>query len=111
MWSGKMSVCQDTIDQASSPQGGDLVGILNKLTSINKLPLQKVADEMHIPGMNFAGPKARLDLRLNDDLTPKQWSEPVDRVDLVAYHHDLEYAELPDTSNRNAADRLMLNLT
>jgi hypothetical protein len=44
---------------------------------------------MHLPGIAFAGPGTRLDLRLNDDGTPKQWSMPVDRVDLAAYHHDL----------------------
>jgi hypothetical protein len=64
---------------------------------------------MHLPGMNYAGPGTRLDLRLNDDGTPKTWSMPVDRVDLAAYHHDMSYATHSDTANRNAADRAMLN--
>jgi hypothetical protein len=64
---------------------------------------------MHLPGMNWAGPGTRLDLRLNDDGTPKQWSMPVDRVDLAAYHHDMSYAAHSDTANRNVADRVMLN--
>jgi hypothetical protein len=64
---------------------------------------------MHIPGMNYAGPGTRLDLRLNDDGTPKQWSMPVDRVDLAAYHHDMSYAAHSDTPNRNVAHRVMLN--
>jgi hypothetical protein len=59
--------------------------------------------------MNWAGPGTRLDLRLNDDGAPKQWSMPVDRVDLAAYHHDMSYAAHSDTINRNVADRVMLN--
>jgi hypothetical protein len=70
-------------------RGGDLVGALNRMTKNIKLPFQKFEGEMHLPGMNYAGPGTRLDLRLNDDGTPKQWSMPVDRVDLAAYHHDL----------------------
>jgi hypothetical protein len=52
---------------------------------------------MHVPGMNYAGPCTRLDLRLNDDGTPKQWSMPVDRVDLPAYHPDMSCAAHSDT--------------
>jgi hypothetical protein len=89
-------------------RGGDLVGALNRMTKNIKLPLQKFEGEMHIPGMNWAGPGTRLDLRLNDDGTPKQWSMPVDRVDLAAYHH-MSYAAHSDTANRNVADRVMLN--
>jgi hypothetical protein len=43
-----------------------------------KLPFQKFEGEMHLSGMNYAGPGTRLDLRLNDDGTPKTWSMPVD---------------------------------
>jgi hypothetical protein len=90
-------------------KGGDLVGALNRMTKNIKLPGQKFEGEMHLPGMNWAGPGTRLDLRLNDDGTPKQWSMPVDRVDLAAYHHDMSYATHSDTANRNVADRVMLN--
>jgi hypothetical protein len=90
-------------------RGGDLVGALNRMTKNMKLPLQKFEGEMHIPGMNWSGPGTRLDLRLNDDGTPKQWSMPVDRVDLAAYHHNMSYAAHSDTANRNVADRATLN--
>jgi hypothetical protein len=90
-------------------KGGDLVGALNRMTKNIKLPRQKFEGEMHILRMNFAGPGSRLDLRLNDDGTPKQWSMPVDRVDLAANHHDMSYATHSDTANRNVADRVMLN--
>ena len=58
--------------------------------------------------MNFAGPGTRLDLRLNDDLTPKEFSKPIDRVDETAYRHDLAYAEHTDTPSRNIADEIMV---
>jgi hypothetical protein len=90
-------------------RGGDLAGALDRMTKNIKLPLQKFEGEMHIPGMNWAGPGTRLDLRLNNDGTPKQWSMPVDRVDLAAYHRDMSYAAHSDTANRNVANRVMLN--
>ena len=88
--------------------GGDLVGVMNTISKNFQLPLQKFPGELHIPGMNFAGPGTRLDYRLNDDGTPKQFSKPVDRVDQAAYYHDLAYNEYKDTENRNIADREML---
>ena len=88
--------------------GGDLVGVLNKVSQNFQLPLQKFPGEMHIPGMNFAGPGTRLEYRLNDDGTFKEFSKPIDRVDQAAYYHDLAYNEYSDTENRNIADREML---
>ena len=52
--------------------------------------------------------RTRLDLRLNPDGTPKEWSKPVDRVDNAAYIHDLAYNQYSDTANRNVADRTMI---
>ena len=80
--------------------GGDLVGMINKLTSYLKLPGQKFDGEMHLSGHSFAGPGTRLELRLNDDGSWKNWTAPVDRVDLAAYHHDLEYLKHSDTSKQ-----------
>ena len=88
--------------------GGDLVGMLNKVSKNFQFPMQKFPGEMHIPYMNFAGPGTRLDFRLRDDGTPKEFSLPVDRVDQAAYYHDLAYNEYSDTENRNIADREML---
>jgi hypothetical protein len=79
------------------------------MTNSIKLPFQKFDGEMLLPGHSLTGPGTRLDLRLNDDGTPKQWSMPVDKVDLAAYHHDLAYAAPSDTTNSNVADRTMLN--
>ena len=63
---------------------------------------------MHLPGHSFTGPGTRLDLRLNPDGTPKEWSKPVDRVDNAAYYHDLAYNQYSDTASRNVADRAMI---
>jgi Phospholipase A2-like domain/Domain of unknown function (DUF5679) len=93
---------------SESTSGGDLVGMLNTISKNFQLPLQKFPGELHVPGMNFAGPATRLDYRLNDDGTPKSWSKPVDRVDQAAYYHDLAYNLHKDTENRNIADREML---
>jgi len=57
-------------------------GLLNK--AVNNLPF-----EMHLPGHNFTGPGTRLDRRLSPNLTPKEWSKPINRVDTAAYHNDL----------------------
>jgi Phospholipase A2-like domain len=77
----------------STTSGGGLVGALNKVSKHFQLPLQTFPGELHIPSMNFAGPGTRLEYRLNDDNTPKEWSQPVERVDLAAYYHDLAYKE------------------
>ena len=88
--------------------GGDLVSSLNSVTSSVKLPWAKFPGEMHLPGMNFAGPGTNLDARLNPDGSYKEWSKPVDRVDNAAYLHDLAYQHFQDTATRNVADRMML---
>ena len=61
----------NTVYQAR--KGGSL---LNKF--INNLPFK-----MHLPGHNFTGPGTKLKKRLNPELTPKEWSKPVNRVDKV----------------------------
>jgi Phospholipase A2-like domain len=101
-----LGVKLDSGDAVAS--GGDLVGVLNTVSKNFQLPLQKFRGEMHIPGMNFAGPGTRLELRLHDDGTRKEFSLPVDRVDQAAYYHDLAYSAYSDTENRNIADREML---
>ena len=107
---GKCALCGTTkTNFTKAVDGGDLVSTLSNITSNIKLPGQKFPGEMHLPGMNFAGPGTRHDLRLNDDKTPKVWSQPIDRVDKSAYLHDLNYEKYSDTANRNIADRQMLS--
>ena len=76
--------------------------ILNKM--INNLPV-----EMHLLGHNFTGPGTKLNKRLNADLTPKEWSKPINRIDKAAYHHDICYLKNNDTATRNnVCDKNML---
>ena len=82
-----------------SSKGGS---ILNKM--INNLPV-----EMHLLGHNFTGPGTKLNKRLNADLTPKEWSKPINRIDKAAYHYDICYLKNNDTATRNAVcDKNML---
>ena len=77
-------------------------GLFNE--AVNKLPF-----ELHLPGHNFTGPGTRLGKRLNPDLTPKEWSKPINKVDNVAYHHDLCYTKHQDRKARNEiCDKEML---
>ena len=79
---GTCVICGTTKTQFIKVHKGAL--LLNE--AINNLPF-----EMHLPGHNFTGPGTKLKKRLNPDLTPKKWSEPVNRVDKATYHHDLCY--------------------
>ena len=77
-------------------------GLFNK--AVSNLPF-----ELHLPGHNFTGPGTPLDRRLNPDLTPREWSKPINRVDTAAYHHDLCYAKHQDRKTRNeVCDKEML---
>ena len=97
---GNCSVCGTTKTQfVKSSKGGS---ILNKM--INSLPV-----EMHLLGHNFTGPGTKLNKRLNADLTPKEWSKPINRIDKAAYHHDICYLKNNDTTTRNSVcDKNML---
>jgi hypothetical protein len=63
--------------------GGDFVNFLNTL----------IPGEKHLPKHSFTGPGTRLDLRLNEDLSPKEWSQPINRVDAAALKHDVKYMD------------------
>ena len=92
----------------STTKGGDLTNSINKFTSKLKLPWAKFPGEMHLPGMNFAGPGTNLDERLTSTDAYQDWSKPVDRVDNAAYHHDLAYKYFNDKQTRNLVDQMML---
>ena len=64
---------------------------------------------MHMPGHNFTGPGTKLNKRLNEDMTPKAWSKPINRVDKAACHHDVCYDKNKGTRTRNeVSDKNML---
>ena len=107
---GTCVVCGITKTQfVKATEGGDLVGSLNSVTRNIKLPWAKFPGEMHLIGHSFTGPGTRLDMRLNPDSTPKEWSQPINRVDSAAYKHDLAYDQHADTASRNVADRAMIS--
>ena len=97
---GKCAICGTTKTQfVKSSKGGS---ILNKM--INNSPV-----EMHLLGHNFTGPGTKLNKRLNADLTPKEWSKPINRIDKASYHHDICYLKNNDTATRNnVCDKNML---
>ena len=97
---GTCVICGTTKTQFIKAQEGG--SLLNK--AINNLPFEK-----HLPGHNFTGPGTKLKKRLNPDLTPKEWSKPVNRVGKAAYHHDICYLKNDDTATINAVcDKNML---
>ena len=97
---GMCVICWTTKTQFIKAQKGG--SLLDK--AINNLPF-----EMHLPGHNFTGPGNKFRKRLNPDLTPKEWSKPVNCVDKAAYHHDVCYLKNEDTAIRNAVcDKNML---
>ena len=54
-------------------------------------------------------PGTKLNKRLKPDLTRKEWSKPVNRVEKAAYHHDICYLKNDDTATRNTVcDKNML---
>src|SRR5437867_536519 len=78
---------------------------LDITTVINTL----IPGEKHLPGMRYCEPGTRLDLKLNEDGTPKPGCEPIDRADEAALRHDLAYSRHDDLKNRNKADGTMIN--
>ena len=67
MLRGKCTVIGCTKSQfVAMSTGNDLVSSLSLITSEIKFPWARFPNEMHIPGMNFAGPGTNL----NERLTP-----------------------------------------
>jgi hypothetical protein len=59
----------------------DITDVINKI----------IPGEKHLSGMNYCGPGTNLELKLNDDDTPKPGFLPIDRVDEAALRHDVAY--------------------
>src|SRR3977135_2624732 len=78
-------------------EGGDFVNFINSMFT----------GEKHLIGHNFTGPGTNLDKRLNEDLTPKDWSQPINRVDQAAYKHDIKYMN-DNKEIRQIADQTMI---
>ena len=64
--------------------------------------------EFHLLNHNFTGPGTRTDLRLNpEDLTPKEWSLPINKVDEASLKHDIAYMD-KTLEARHKADEIMI---
>ena len=64
---------------------------------------------MLMPGHNITGTGTKLNKRLKEDMTPKAWSKPINRVDKAAYHQDICYVKNKDTNTCNEiCDKNML---
>ena len=87
MLRGKCVTCGLTKTQfvKKPTTGGDLASSFSAITSSVKLPWAKYPGEMHLPGMNFAGPGTNLNERLTSTGADKDWNKSVDRVDNAAY--------------------------
>jgi len=69
-----------------------------------------IPNEWHLLGHSFSGPFSRLDLRLNEDLTPKEWSMPINYLDEACYHHDIEYLKAgDDLDQKHEADARLID--
>ena len=80
---------------------------------LSKLPFTTtgIPGELHLLGHSFTGPGTRLDLRLNENDTPKDFSKPINRIDEIALKHDLDYRNAQDSlDKKHEADRIMLKL-
>ena len=77
--------------------GGDFVDFINTF----------IPGEKHLLGHNWTGPGTDVLRRTNEDLTPKEWNLPINKIDEAAYHHDLKYMN-PDKEARRKADEEML---
>ena len=57
---------------------------------------QKYPGEHHFPGFQYLGPHSRLDIRLDENLRPKQGEEPINQLDNIALKHDVNYKLIQD---------------
>jgi superfamily II DNA or RNA helicase len=74
---------------------------------INDLPFEAhLLDFSKFPPKkySFCGPATKLNERLNPDDSVKEWSKPINNLDLGCYYHDIAYRDNKDVKNRNIAD-------
>ena len=80
----------------------DLQKVASDIASKLHLTSTGIIPEMHIPFANkianYAGPGTRLDLRLNPDKSPKEWSKPINKIDEFCMYHDIDYESAENNS-------------
>ena len=65
--------------------------------------------ELHFYKTNYMGPGTDLDKRLNEDGTPKAEYAPTDRIDQLAYEHDMFYKAHTGWKDRMESDIKLIN--
>lgn len=76
-------------------------------------PWRKYDGEYHLSrNYNYLGPGTRLDIRLDNNMIPKENEEPYNNLDNVALNHDIRYTLAEQSENplneKHSADKLML---
>jgi hypothetical protein len=70
-----------------------------------------IPGELHLLGHSFTGPGTKLDIRLDENDRPREWSKPINRVEEIAMKHGIGYRECQDDlSCKQEQDRIMLQL-
>jgi Phospholipase A2-like domain/Domain of unknown function (DUF5679) len=104
----KCSVCGKNKSQfikSTKKLGGDIVSSL-----ISKIPIEFHLRSLTGKKYSFCGPNTKLEERLNEDDTPKEWSKPINKVDEVCLKHDLAYRDSDlGLGTRHDADKKMLD--
>jgi hypothetical protein len=90
-------------------KGEDIVSGADKL--LNKIGF-KGLPELHariLGGKKYSylGPGTNLDERLDKSENPKDWAKPINKIDEIAMHHDINYDKKEIT--RQEADKIMLD--
>ena len=94
-------------------EGGDIQKSLTQSKWIPKF-LKTEYGELHLPGHNghkfhsYLGPGSRLDIRLNNNDQPHEWSKPICKVDEAALKHDIKYRS-ENLEDRHVADVHMIH--
>jgi len=86
-------------------QGGGIIETLMKPFTYAAYPGEQHAYSLAPSTFNvsfsYMGPGTRLDMRLNDDLTPKSDSQPINHADYASMQHDIAYMKAKDNYDKN----------
>ena len=85
--------------------GGDITSSI-----ISKIPYELHLRDTSFKKYSYCGPNTKLDIRLNEDGTPRPGYGPINAVDNICMHHDYNY-KLADEGKmtRHEADKIMLD--
>src|SRR5204863_5594425 len=97
---GYCEICNSKKIMLLGKEGGDF---LDSISGGKLFP-----GEFHLVNHNYTGPGTRTDLRLNpEDLSPKDWSIPINKIDEASLKHDIAYMD-KSLESRHKADDIMI---